>query len=60
MATSTEIKDGKLIITMDLDETGQRSASGKTMVHASTRGNITTGTLIKGKPLVLGVNCYTK
>jgi len=55
-----EIKGNKLIITLDFDEIGQRSASGKTMVHSSTRGNLTTTVNVNGKPLVIGVNAYTK
>ena len=55
-----EVKDGKLIITLDLDQTGKPSASGKTMVHATTHGNIKTGMEVNGKPLIIGVNAYTK
>ena len=55
-----EVKDGKLIITLDLDQTGQPSASGKTMVHAPPPGNIKTGMEVNGKPLIIGVNAYTK
>lgn len=60
MATIAEVKNGKLIITLDLDETGKRSTSGKSTVHASTRGNMTTACLVNGKPLIIGVNAYTK
>jgi hypothetical protein len=34
------------------------SASGKTLVVASTRGNQKTGVQIEGKDLYLGVNAY--
>jgi len=60
METTAAVKDGKLVITMDLDEAGRRSGSGKTMVHASTHGNMATTALVNGKPLILGVNAYTK
>jgi hypothetical protein len=60
MATIVEVKGGKLIITLDMNETGERSTSGKTMVHASTHGNIATSVIVNGKPLVVGVNAYTK
>lgn len=36
------------------------SASGKTLVVASTRGNIPTTALINGKPVTIGVNAYIK
>lgn len=44
-------------IVMDLEQP-QRSASGKTMVIASTRGNLTTATCLSGKPITIGLNCY--
>jgi hypothetical protein len=60
MLTATKSKNGKkLTIEIDLNETGQPSASGKTMVHASTRGNKETDLKINGQNLVLGVNAYT-
>lgn len=34
------------------------SASGKTLVVASSRGNVTTTAQIDGKPVVVGVNAY--
>ena len=55
-----EVKDGKLIITLELDQDGKRSATGKTIVHATTHGNIKTGVEVNGKPLIIGVNAYTK
>lgn len=49
----------QLIITADL-ETPTPSASGKTMVVASTRGNLRTTVEIPGtgQQLVVGLNCY--
>jgi hypothetical protein len=55
-----EIIDGKLLITLSL-QTPEPSASGKTLVVASTHGNVTLPTLIvAGKPLTIGVNAYIK
>lgn len=34
------------------------SASGKTLVVASTRGNLKTTALIDGKPVTIGLNAY--
>lgn len=59
MAISAKVEGNKLIITADL-ETPQRSASGKTMVVVSSRGNITTTATVDGKPLVMGLNVYFK
>lgn len=57
MAIAAKIEGGKLIITADL-ETPTPSASGKTLVVCSTRGNMKTDVLIEGKPLTIGLNAY--
>jgi hypothetical protein len=57
MAVIAKIEGSKLIITADL-ETPTPSASGKTMVVASTRGNKETDVMIDGKPLIIGLNAY--
>lgn len=54
-----QIKDGQLVITLPFDEAGQPSSSGKTTVHASTRGNQPTTVQVDGKTLIVGVNAYT-
>lgn len=51
-------KAGKLYIEADLD-TPTPSASGKTLVVASTRGNLKTDVKINGKTLTIGLNAYT-
>jgi hypothetical protein len=53
------IEGKELVIRMDLEEPTP-SASGKTMVVASSHGNVTTSVLVQGKPLVLGINAYIK
>ncbi len=57
MAIEAKIEGNKLIITCDLDEPTP-SASGKTLVVASTRGNMKTSVSIDGKPLIIGLNAY--
>ena len=52
-----EIKGKQLIITLDLQEPTP-SASGKTLVVASTHGNIKTDATVNGKPVTIGVNAY--
>lgn len=54
-----KIENGKLILTLQL-ETPTPSASGKTLVVASSHGNIKTGVMIDGKPIIIGVNAYIK
>lgn len=60
MALKSCVVDEKaktLTIVMDL-ETPMPSASGKSMVVATTRGNAQTTAMVNGKPLTLGVNAY--
>ena len=57
MAIPAKIDGNKLIITADL-ETPTPSASGKSLVVASTRGNMKTDVVIDGKPLTIGLNAY--
>lgn len=59
MAMNVEIRDNKLIIEIDL-ETPKPSASGKTLVVASTRGNAVTTAKVDGKPVIVGLNAYIK
>lgn len=54
-----EIKDGKLLITINLNAP-RPSASGKTLVVASTGGNVATSATIDGKPVTIGLNAYIK
>lgn len=57
MAVTVKIEGRQLIITADL-ETPTPSASGKTLVVASTRGNMKTDVLVEGKPVTIGLNAY--
>ena len=59
MALQVEIKDNKLIIEIDLEKPTP-SASGKTLVVASTHGNTVTDAEVEGKPLIIGLNAYIK
>jgi hypothetical protein len=52
-------KGQRLVITIDLEEP-RPSASGKTMVVASTRGNVTTTAQVNGQPVVVGLNAYIR
>lgn len=53
----TEIKNGKLIITIDMMEP-RPSASGKTLVVATTSGNKMTDVKVAGKNVTIGLNAY--
>ena len=52
-----EIKDGALVITMPMQRPTP-SASGKTLVVATTRGNVKTAVTVDGKAVTLGLNAY--
>ena len=54
---NAEIKDGKLVITIPLHDP-RPSASGKTLVVASSGGNKPTTAQIDGKPIIIGLNAY--
>jgi len=53
-----EMKDGNMIITIPVSNPPVPSASGKTLVVASTRGNVKTGVQIGDKEITLGLNAY--
>lgn len=53
------ISKNKLIIEIEL-QPPTPSASGKTLVVATTRGNVVTQAKIDGKPITIGLNAYIK
>ena len=54
-----EVINGKLIIEIDLQEPAP-SASGKTLVVASSHGNQATTAMIDGQPIIIGLNAYIR
>ena len=57
MAITTEIKGKQLVITADL-ETPRPSASGKTLVVASSHGSTLTSAVIDGKPIKVNITAW--
>ncbi len=53
------IEKGYLVIKIKMQEP-KASSSGKTMVVASTHGNIKTEAQVNGKPITIGLNAYFK
>jgi hypothetical protein len=49
---------GNLVIKIPMNSPPSLSASQKSFVVASTRGNVETNLVIDGKPVKLGVNAY--
>jgi hypothetical protein len=54
------IENGELVIRLPLNGNPTPSASGKTLVVASSHGNKETTATVNGKPVVIGVNAYIK
>lgn len=54
---NAEIKNNQLIITIDL-QPPTLSASGKTLVVASSKGNKVMDVTVQGKPVTIGLNAY--
>jgi len=52
------IESGYLVIRVPLNPTPTRSASGKTLVVATSHGNKQTEVEVQGKPVFVGVNAY--
>lgn len=56
-----ELKDGNLIITIPAETTNpEPSATGKTRIVATTKGNKETAVKVQGQNLIVGVNAYIK
>ena len=53
------IKNNILTIEIDL-QSPRPSASGKTLVVATSGGNMTTTAQVDGKPVIVGLNAYIK
>lgn len=53
------IKDNTLFIEIDLEKP-RPSASGKTLVVATSGGNISTAAQVNGKSVTIGLNAYIK
>jgi hypothetical protein len=55
---TASIEGEYLVIKVPLNPTPTRSATGKTLVVASTHGNKETEVQIQGQPVFLGLNAY--
>jgi len=59
MAVKAEIKGKVLYVEIDI-QAPSPSASGKTLVVASTHGNVATTATVNGQPIILGLNAYIR
>ena len=55
-----EVKGKLLVIEIEMNSKPVPSASGKTLVVASSHGNQATTATVAGKPVVVGLNAYIK
>ena len=52
-----KIENNTLVIRIPMQQPAP-SASGKTLVVASTHGNVKTTAMVNGKPVTIGLNAY--
>ncbi len=61
MQVSIEGKNGSKVLRIEIPlQRPTPSASGKTMVIATTHGNVQTSAVIDGKPVIVGMNAYIR
>ena len=59
MSMSAKVEKGELVIRIKM-QPPTPSASGKTLVVATSHGNQSTEAMIDGKPIVVGLNAYIR
>ncbi len=55
-----EIKNGDLVITIPMNNPPRSSASGKSLLVATTSGPLKSDLLVEGKPVVVVLSAYIK
>jgi len=57
-----ELRNGNLILSIPVNDAKDLplSTTGKTLIVASTHGNIPTPVMVNGQPLVISINAYIK
>ena len=54
------LKENKLTIEVEINKPLVASKSGKTLLVASSNGNVPTTAQVDGKPIIIGFNAYVK
>ena len=57
---TAKIEGNKLVIEIEMESEPRPSASGKTLVVATSHGNMTLPLTVKGKPLTIGLNAFIR
>lgn len=52
------IENKELVIRIPVQTPPQPSKSGKTLIVASSQGNVKTNCIVDGKPVTIGLNAY--
>ncbi len=60
MGVNAKIEGNELVIRLPINNPPHRSATGKTLVVASSHGNQPTEAKVNGQTVVVGVNAYYK
>lgn len=55
-----EIVNGELVVRIPVNDPPRPSASGKTLIVATSGGNKATAAIVNGQPVVIGLNAYIK
>tara|TARA_R100001244_G_scaffold131957_2_gene106378 strand:+ start:348 stop:536 length:189 start_codon:yes stop_codon:yes gene_type:complete len=58
MQVSIFEKDGNSFLKIEVPVSLRPSKSGKTMLVASSGGNVSTSAIVDGKPVTVGLNAY--
>lgn len=53
-----KIEGKELVIRIPVETPPKLSKSGKSLIVASTGGNVVTAVIVDGKPVTLGLNAY--
>ncbi len=54
------IEGNELVIRVPLNQPPKPSSTGKTLIVASSNGNVATAAVVNGQPVVVGFNAYIK
>lgn len=57
---TAKVEGRDLVIRVPMNEVPQPSATGKTLVVASSHGNKQTEVMVNGKSVIVGLNAYIK
>ena len=52
------IENNELVIRIPVESPPRPSKSGKTLIVATSSGNVTTSCMVDGKPITIGLNAY--